>query len=95
MFSWLLRLILLLIVLRLMFQFVRGLLVGMAGPRAPRGARAGGQSSAVPLVKDPVCGTYVVRSKALAAAAGSETAWFCSEQCRDAWRASHAGSRIA
>jgi YHS domain-containing protein len=95
MFSWLLRLILLLIVLRMVFRFLRGLMAGMAGPRVPPGTRAGAQAAALPLVKDPVCGTYVVRSKALAAVAGSETAWFCSEQCRDRWRAAHAGSRIA
>jgi YHS domain-containing protein len=95
--SWLLRLILVLILLRLVFQFLRGLVAGMTGqgPSGQRQAGASRGSAAVPLVRDPVCGTYVVRSKALSAVAGSQTAWFCSEACRESWRASHAGSRTA
>ena len=91
--SWLLRLIVVLLLLRLVFRFLRGLMAGMAG--SPRQARAPRQEAAVPLVKDPVCGTYVVKAKALSVVAGGESVWFCSEQCRDSWRASHAGSRIA
>jgi YHS domain-containing protein len=89
--SWLLRIVIVLLLLRLLFRFLRGLMAGLAGPRGhvPR------QSEAVPLVKDPVCGTYVVRSKALSAVAGGHTEWFCSERCRESWRATHAGSRIA
>ena len=67
--SWLLRLVLVLILLRLAFQFLRGLVGGMSG-RGPSGAAPGrrvARSAAVPLVRDPVCGTYVVRSKALSA----------------------------
>lgn len=49
-----------------------------AGP-APR-ARSG--ASAVKMVKDPVCGTFVVPGKALHLARAGETYWFCSERCR-------------
>jgi uncharacterized protein len=91
--SWLLRLIVVLLLLRMFFQFVRGLVRGLAGP-APQ-ARVRNAQAAVPLVKDPVCGTYVVKTAALSAVAGGQSAWFCSEKCRDSWRASHAGSRIA
>jgi YHS domain-containing protein len=80
--SWLLRLILLLVVVRLVWRFVAGLLEGITGPGR----------EAVALVKDPVCGTYVVRDKALVARSGGDTAWFCSERCRDAWRASRTGT---
>jgi YHS domain-containing protein len=38
------------------------------------------------MVKDPVCGTYVVPSKALTASRGTETAWFCSAECQQAWQ---------
>ena len=38
------------------------------------------------MVKDPVCGTYVVPSKALTASRGNETAWFCSPECQHAWQ---------
>lgn len=33
------------------------------------------------LVKDPVCGTYVVRSRAVTRAGGGEVRYFCSEEC--------------
>jgi YHS domain-containing protein len=88
--SWLLRLVLLLVVLRLAWRFLSGLVEGVAGPRAQGSAGPG--RDAVALVKDPVCGTYVVRDKALAARSGSDTVWFCSDRCRDQWRASHTGS---
>ena len=38
------------------------------------------------LVKDPVCGTYVVPSKALTASRDNQTAWFCSPECQQAWQ---------
>ena len=37
------------------------------------------------MVKDPVCGTYVVKGRALTAVRGGETAWFCSIECQRAW----------
>lgn len=33
------------------------------------------------LVKDPVCQTYVVRSRALTKSAGGSTYYFCSPEC--------------
>lgn len=33
------------------------------------------------LVKDPVCQTYVVRSRAVRRQAGGDVAYFCSEEC--------------
>lgn len=54
-----------------------------------QGARSGGGrprsrpgEAPVKMVKDPVCGTFVVPGKALSATSGGATAWFCSEQCR-------------
>lgn len=35
------------------------------------------------MVQDPVCGTWVPLSQALAMAAGKETVYFCSSECRD------------
>ena len=44
----------------------------------PLGARA-----ALPdeLVKDPVCNTYVVKSRALSRVDGGEVRYFCSAEC--------------
>jgi len=39
----------------------------------------------VNLVRDPVCGTFVVPSRALTSGTGSEMRFFCSERCRQAW----------
>jgi YHS domain-containing protein len=41
------------------------------------------------MVRDPVCGTFVVQSRALTATAGGETAWFCSNECLTRWKTEH------
>jgi YHS domain-containing protein len=33
------------------------------------------------LVKDPVCGTYIVRSRAISRAVGGGPQYFCSAEC--------------
>jgi YHS domain-containing protein len=76
--GWILKIILVLIIARLVWRFVRGVLEGagmLAGPEKP----------SVKLVRDPVCGVFVVPSQALTARSGSTTAYFCSEKCRKAW----------
>ena len=45
-----------------------------AGPAQPRIASD-------ELVKDPVCGTYVVRSRAVRRPAGEDALYFCSAEC--------------
>jgi YHS domain-containing protein len=64
------------LVLRSVVKLLRGVSEGLYGPAAPKPPKA------VPLVRDPVCGTYVVPSNALSAGAGAETKFFCSENCR-------------
>ena len=39
----------------------------------------------VGLVRDPVCGVFVVPGKALSEGTGSATHYFCSEDCRRKW----------
>ena len=90
--GWILRIVLLFIVVRMVWRLIGGVIDGIAGKPAPSRGRP---EQAVALVKDPVCGTYVVKAKALAASVDGQTTWFCSERCRDTWRAAHAGSRIA
>ncbi|TYO99239.1 YHS domain-containing protein [Geothermobacter ehrlichii] len=38
------------------------------------------------MVRDPVCGTYVPRSDAVQARIRGRLAFFCSTECRDAYR---------
>ena len=77
--GFILKVILALIVLRLMWRFVRGVLEGAGYYQVQPPASVG-------LVRDPVCGVFVVPSRALTAGDGSETRYFCSEKCRAEWR---------
>jgi YHS domain-containing protein len=43
------------------------------------------EPAAVKLVRDPVCGVFVVPGKALTAGSGGSTRYFCSEKCREQW----------
>jgi uncharacterized protein len=79
MVRFLLFLILLYFVMRAVGRLVRGVQEGIHGPRDA-------QPPAVPLVRDPVCGTYVVPSNALTAGEGADARFFCSEKCRRAYR---------
>jgi uncharacterized protein len=83
--GWILKIIVFLLVLRLLLRFVMGLIQGLSPARAGDGAAGGRDRAAQPLVRDPVCGTYVPQSRALTVGSGSGTRYFCSEQCRDAY----------
>lgn len=61
---------------RLLWRVLKGVFEGM-GYQPP-----GGTPQSVGLVRDPVCGTFVVPSKALTSGSGSNTRYFCSEKCR-------------
>lgn len=96
MIGWVLRFILLMIVIRVIWRFLGGIIDGLSGNASarPRGGQQGGRgapgpapgAASVPLVRDPVCGTYVVRAKALTTGTGDRTQYFCSEKCRDEYR---------
>jgi YHS domain-containing protein len=82
---WVITFLLVLIVLRLVMRFLTGLFQGLQG--APRSRAAGRRASstqptAVPLVRDPVCGTYVVPSRAMTISTKGTTYYFCSDACR-------------
>lgn len=54
------------------------------GPRrSPPPPTRGGEE----MVRDPVCGTYLPASAAVAAELGGQRHYFCSAACRDAYRA--------
>lgn len=97
MISWVLRFILLMVVIRVIWRFLSGIIDGLSGDsyaRSRTGGPVGGRganpaspgAASVPLVRDPVCGTYVVRAKALTTGSGDRTQYFCSEKCRDEYR---------
>ena len=78
-----LRIILFLIVVRLIWKFVRGVLEGAGYLQNPKHPSVG-------LVRDPVCGVFVVPANSLTLGNGLETRYFCSEKCRTEWRRSKA-----
>lgn len=74
-----LRLLLAWFILRAVLRLVRGVAQGLQAPAAPK------RPAAQPLVRDPVCGTFVVPSVALSAGSGAQARYFCSEACRRAY----------
>ncbi len=52
-----------------------------SGRRARRAERIGGE-----MVLDPVCGTYIPKSAAVAERHGREMRYFCGRACADAFR---------
>ena len=77
---WILRILVVLIVLR----FVLRLLFPSRGAarsrphKRPAPERLGGE-----LVRDPQCGTYIPKARAIVSGSGADVKYFCSEKCRD------------
>ncbi len=71
--------ILIVLLVRAASRLVSGILEG-AGYRREIGSQRG-----VGLVRDPVCGVFVVPGKALTAGTGAAMKYFCSEKCRNEW----------
>lgn len=76
--SWILRLILILFVIRAVVRLVAGVMQGLRAQ--PSGGTIGAGRS---LVRDPVCGTFIVPNKMLSLGDGSARHYFCSTRCRD------------
>ena len=78
---WILRGLILLLVLRFVLQLVFGAATRPTRRRknvAKAPERLGGE-----LVRDPQCGTYVPKARAIAVGSGPETKYFCSATCRE------------
>jgi len=88
MLVWVLRLVIAFLIWRALSRLLGGIQEGLHGQRDDR--QRGAQPPAVPLARDPVCGTYVVASRALTAGSGSDVRFFCSEDCRRAYVAKRA-----
>lgn len=71
--------ILILLLTRSLSRLLHGVLDG-AGYR-----RDGASQRSVGLVRDPVCGVFVVPGQALSVGTGSAMRHFCSEKCRREW----------
>jgi len=76
-------LILAIFVARAFWRLVDGIIDGAKGPR-PRGQAP---QRGVSMVRDPVCGTFVLPERAVALDDGRSRLFFCSDRCRDEYRA--------
>jgi len=85
----LLLLVLAMVVARAIPRILGGVMEGLSG-RAPRSQGGNVPAHGIQMVRDPVCGTFVVPSRALTAGSGSETRFFCSENCRRAYEVKRA-----
>ena len=75
-------------VARAFWRFVDGISAGVRG-RQPRGtSQVPGRG--VAMVRDPVCGTFVLPDDARTITDGRQRLFFCSDACRDQYRAQSA-----
>ena len=75
--------VLIIFILRAARSLWKGIVEGLN--QAPTGA--GVPARGVHMVRDPVCGTFVVPEKSLSTGSGRDAVYFCSVKCRDAYRA--------
>jgi len=76
-------LVLAIFVARAFWRLVDGIVEGASGGRT----RGGVPQRGVHMVRDPVCGTFVVADRAVALLDGRTRVYFCSDACRDKYRA--------
>ena len=83
MFEVVFYVVLLMFVGRAALMLWGGIKEGLQGSSEPRG---GVPSHGVQMVRDPVCGTYVVPDRAISLVNGRDQLYFCSVACRDKYR---------
>lgn len=76
------------VVYRAIGRLIGGVIDGATGRTAGTSDsrnRAAAREPVTParMVKDPVCGTFLVPGRGPSAERGGETVWFCSERCRE------------
>jgi hypothetical protein len=74
---------------RAVWRLLDGIVEGASGGRPRGGSRARKQAPerGVSMVRDPVCGTFVLPGSAVALSDGRTRVYFCSDACRDKYRA--------
>jgi YHS domain-containing protein len=78
-----LLLVLIVFIARAFWRLVDGLIAGISGrPSSTRAVERG-----VQMVRDPVCGVFVVPDHAVTITDGRRQLFFCSTNCRDTYRA--------
>ena len=80
--GWILRVVLLWLVIRAILRLAQGIVAGLREAASP--------PPAVPLVRDPICGTFVVAAGAPSFGSGAQMRFFCSDECRRTYQAKFA-----
>lgn len=93
MFRFLLYTVLLILFVRAMSRLWHGFTVGVNGGAAPGGSQV--PQRGVQMVRDPICGTFIVPNRSLTLSRGREVLHFCSSSCRDQYALNHPGTRRA
>jgi YHS domain-containing protein len=78
---------------RALARFWRGVLEGISGQPQARGGASVPQRG-VQMVRDPVCGTFVVPERAITLTAGRQILHFCSAACRDRYRSDQSHTAV-
>ncbi len=93
MFRVVLYVVLLILFVRAMSRLWNGIVEGATGGQATRGSRV--PERGVQMVRDPVCGTFVVPARAVTLSIGRDQIHFCSTNCRDRYRPESVNGRTA
>lgn len=82
---WIIRLVIIILIIRMVVQLFSSR-TRVGGGRQPRKSERTPERLGGTLVRDPQCGTYVAQDRAIASGSGADTIYFCSTDCRDAWK---------
>jgi YHS domain-containing protein len=86
----LLFLVLSIVIARMFWRVVDNIIEGATGftgqSRASRVRPPAGRPPGVAMVRDPICGTFLLPDRAVALVDGRDRVYFCSDACRDEYR---------
>jgi YHS domain-containing protein len=82
-----LLLILFVVLGRTFWRIIDGLVEGITGRTRTAVPQQGVPQQGVAMVRDPVCGTFVLPERAVSLSDGRSRLFFCSDTCRDKYRA--------
>ena len=79
-----LEFVFILLAVRAVWRLLGGIVQGVTGTSQPRAVRT--PDHAVQMVRDPVCGIFVLPDRAVTVSDGRGRVHFCSTACRDKYR---------
>jgi len=82
-----LEFVLMLVIARSVWRLIGGVIDGLGGALRTHVSDPGVPDRGVPMVRDPVCGTFVLPERAVSLSDGRQRVYFCSTACRDKYRA--------